>query len=263
MNQKKFIHPDSLGQDWGIVFTEQLWANVYAIKYNCPENKLDKRIWLKLFNKAKAAAIGLGAEVIETRIRLDYEPEIFRGLVQDLGFQKKAGRIEYQCTIQNLPGEQGSPLHWQTAKDLHWDNKQIADFTKEITTNALDFDPNEKPEDFIQDWLHHRELLSGPEFIAVGLQEAKPCALVVAQTHRNSGYSRISYMGLVPSHRGKHLGKWVHRHGFAMMKEQGGTLYRGGTHTENFPMRKLFESHGCYVSCEMEEWSYRQKGKCL
>lgn len=64
-------------------------------------------------------------------------------------------------------------------------------------------------------------------------------------------------MGVIPEFRGKGFGKWVHRHGFMMMKAQGGKLYHGGTHGENLPMRKLFESHGCKIFCELEEWGVR------
>ncbi len=261
MNSKKFVHPDSLGNSWGVASAEQLWANVYAIKYNRPEKRLNEEHWLGLLIQAKSAAIEFGAESIETRIRLEYEAETFKKLFQDLGFHKKAGRIEYQCDVKDLPDEQGTPLVWKTAKTLNWSKQQIAQFTKEVVEGALDVDPNESLEDFIQDWLQHHEYTSGPEYIAIGFQENRPCALAVAQINKESGWSRISYMGLIPGHRGKHLGKWVHRHGFTMMKDQDGKLYHGGTHSENKAMRKLFESHGCRVFCEMEEWAFYPSGR--
>ena len=261
MNSKKFVHPDSLGNTWGIVSAEQLWANVYAIKYNRPERKLTEEQWIGLLTQAKSAAIDFGAESIETRIRLEYEAETFRNLFHRLGFHKKAGRIEYQCDVKDLPGEEETPIIWETAKTLNWDKGQIAQFTKDVVEGALDVDPNEKPEDFIQDWLQHHEYTSGPECIAIGFQNHQPCALAVVQINIESGWSRISYMGLITSHRNKGLGKWVHRHGFTMMKEQGGKLYHGGTHSENKAMRKLFESHGCKVFCEMEEWAFSPAGR--
>lgn len=258
MNSRKFVHVDSLGNPWGVASAEQLWANVYAVKYNKPEQRLKEEYWLRLLTQAKMAAIDFGATSIETRIRLEYEVELFRKLFQQLGFQKKAGRIEYQCDIEKLPGEEETPFVWETVRTLNWNKQQIAKFTKEVVKDALDVDPNENPEDFIQDWLQHHEYTSGPDCIAIGFQNREPCALSVTQINKDSGWSRISYMGLIPSHRGKDLGKWVHRHGFAMMKQQGGKLYHGGTHTENIAMRKLFESHGCHVFCEMEEWSFVQ-----
>ncbi len=259
MNYKKFIHLDSSGKSWGIVSTEQLWANVYALKYNKPEKRLDKNIWQNLFAQANESALEFGAEAIEIRIRLDYEPTIFQNILNELGFKKKSGRIEYQCEVKNLPDEKSTPIAWKTAQGLNWNRQQIANFTREIIKDALDVDPNERPEDFIQDWLHHEELTSGLDCIAIGFLENKACALTVVQINSDTGWSRISYMGVIPNHRGKGLGKWVHRHGFEMMKQQGGKIYHGGTHSDNLPMRKLFESHGCAVFCEMEEWSWRKE----
>lgn len=260
MNTKKFVHLDGEGKSWGIVSTEQLWANVYALKYNRPEVRLDREIWKGLFAQAKAAAIDFGAETIGARLRKDYEPEMLRSILTEIGLKKISERVEYQCEISLLPNDLGSPLQWKTAKELGWDTIQIAQFTGDITKDALDVDPDEKPEDFVQDWLHHEEFTSGPDCIAVGFLNNKPCTLVVVQINQETGWSRLSYMGIIPDFRGKGFGKWVHRHGFKMMKDQGGKLYHGGTHGENLPMRKLFESHGCKLFCEMEEWSCNLKG---
>lgn len=248
------IYPDSNGNPWGIVSAEQLWANVYAIKYNKPENRLDQKIWLNLLKDAKKAAIDFGAISLQCRIRLDYEPDLFRNLFKNLGFNKKSRRIEYQQLVDKLPNENGTPFIWKTALELNWNPQQIAKFTEQVRQDALDVEPNENAEDFIQDCLHNDELTSGPECVAVGFLQNQPCALTIVQINKESGWSRISYMGLIPSHRGKALGKWVHRHGFVMMKMQGGKLYHGGTLSNNLAMRKLFEVHNCQIFCEMEEW---------
>lgn len=47
MNTKKFTHLDANGKAWGVVSVDQLWANVYAIKYNRPEISLDQMHWKK------------------------------------------------------------------------------------------------------------------------------------------------------------------------------------------------------------------------
>ena len=180
---------------------------------------------------------------------------MFRDVLTQIGLSKVAERVEYQCDVMSLPVEDGSPLRWKTVKELNWGTSRVAEFVSEITEGALDVNPNEKPEDFIKDWLYHDELTYGPDCIAIGFHREQPCALMVAQINKESGWSRLSYMGLVSEFRGRGLGKWVHRHGFTMMKSQGGKLYHGGTHADNLPMRKLFETHGCRVFCEMEEWN--------
>lgn len=260
MNTKKFVHLVGEGKSWGIVSAEQLWANVYALKYNRPEERLDREIWKSLFAQAKAAAIGFGAETIGARLRKEYEGEMFRSILAETGLKKISERVEFQCDISLLPHESGSPLQWKTAKVLGWDSEKIAQFTGDITKEALDVDPDEKPADFVQDWLRHEEFTSGLDCIAIGFIDNKPCTLVVAQINKDTGWSRLSYMGVIPEFRGKGFGKWVHRHGFKMMRDQSGKLYHGGTHGENLPMRKLFESHGCKLFCEMEEWSCNLKG---
>lgn len=259
MNTQKFIHLDGEGKPWGILSAEQLWANVYALKYNRPEQRLEPGIWKTLFTQAKLAAINFGAEIIGVRVRKEYEPKMIRQILSEIGMKKSSERIEYQCDISLLPDDAGSPLYWKTAQELNWNLEQIAQFTKKIITDALDIDPNEKAEDFIQDWLHHNEFTYGPGCIAIGFINDKPCTLVVAQINEDTGWSRLSYMGIIPEFRGQGLGKWVHRQGFKMMKRQGGKLYHGGTHGENLPMRRLFESHGCKIFCEMEEWSCHLK----
>ena len=41
------------------------------------------------------------------------------------------------------------------------------------------------------------------------------------------------------------------------MKNQDGKLYHGGTHTNNLPMRRLFEQHGCQIYAEIIEWEFQ------
>lgn len=260
MNTKKFIHLAGEGKPMAVVSVEQQWANVYALKFNRPDTRFDREIWLNLFAQAKESALNFGAETLVARMRLEYEPEMFRSILGELGLKKISERVEYQSDIELLPNETGSPLQWKTVSELGWDTGKLVRFTSDITKNALDIDPNEKPEDFVQDWLSHEEFTSGLDCIAIGFMGGRACALVVAQINKDSGWSRLSYMGIIPEFRGKGLGKWVHRHGFTMMKDQGGKLYHGGTLRENLPMRKLFESHGCRLYCEMEEWSCNLKG---
>jgi len=120
MNAKKFVEFDSQGKPWGIVSAEQLWGNVFALKYNRPEKKLSENQWRSLIQEAKRAAMAFGAQRVGTRIRLEYEPELFKKLFGEVGLSKIAGRIEYQCDVSKLPSEKGTPIKWQTARELAW-----------------------------------------------------------------------------------------------------------------------------------------------
>ena len=210
--------------------------------------------WQVLFNQAIAAAVEFDSGQLGVRLRKEYEIEMFRDILSELGIKKFAERIEYRCDIANLPDDTGSPLKWLTTQELKWNKHQVARFASEIVKGSFDFDPEENMEDFVQDWIHHHEYTHGFDCIAIGFSGDKPCALVVAQIEKETGWSRLAYVGIIPELRGRGLGKWVHRHGFKMMKDQGGKLYHGGTHGDNKPMQKLFISHGCKVFCEMEEW---------
>ncbi len=101
--------------------------------------------------QAKHAAEEFGAETLSCRVRTDYEPQIFRNILSDFGLKRIAGRIEYQTEISLLPIDDGSPLKWKTVKDLGWSEKQTAEFTDKAVKGALDIDPDEKAEDFVQD----------------------------------------------------------------------------------------------------------------
>lgn len=259
MNKKKFTYPDTNGNAWGVVAAEHLWASVYALKYNKPDQQIEFVIWLDLFTQAKQAAIDFGAETLICRVQKNYSPTLFGEILSTLGFYKKSERIEYQSPVLSLPSNHGSPFVWKTAKDLNWGLNEIAAFFSNVVKDALDVDPNEKVEDFIQDFLNPSDLTSGLDCIAIGFIDGLACAATVAQVQKESGWARISYMGLIPEYRGRGLGKWVHRQGFEMMKNQGGQSYHGGTLTNNLSMRKLFESHGCLVTSEMEEWELSTK----
>jgi hypothetical protein len=257
MNKEKFIHMDLQGNPWGIVSIEQMWGNLAVIKFNRPEIRLERSQWWPLFERAKQLALQWGSQVIAVRVRQDYEPILIQNILAELGFLKTAGRIEYQCAVANLPTDEGTPILWQTCADLVWTEPDLAQFVAKITKDALDINPEEKSEDFIQDWLKHDELTHGMKCVSIGFLNSQPIALSVVQIEEGTGWSRISYMGLLPEFRGQGLGKWVHRRGFAQMQFLGGKLYHGGTHVENNSMRKLFDQHGCKVFAEMTEWEYR------
>jgi hypothetical protein len=79
-------------------------------------------------------------------------------------------------------------------------------------------------------------------------------AVSVGQVDRVSGWSRISYIGIVPAFRGRGLGIWVQRHGFDLMRRQQGTLHHGGTSAENHRIIRIFETHECEFYRRLQEW---------
>lgn len=257
MKQSRFELRDSKRGPWLIVSTEHVFKNIYVIKYNKPDLLGELRDWRNLFIAAKVDCEEKGAEQIRCRVRKNYDYEKIITILEILNFQKQSNRVEFQQQIDLLPRIEGSPIVWKTIKDLLWSADKLKQFLFEVIKDS--FHESENIDEFIADWFIHEELTCGLDCISIGFIKEEPCSLVVAQVEKSSGWSRLSYMGILPQFRNKGYGKWVHRHGFSMMRDQGGVLYHGGTHLENEAMVKLFEQHGCKKVWEMEDWLYETK----
>lgn len=250
-------------QELGAVSVSHLWSDVYALARHPSDTLLDIEKWLELYNQSVSYARYKGASQLMHRLIEERDYAVISTLLPQLHFVKKSNRIEFRRLLDALPDDIGTPFDWKDAKSLGWSHEQIAALLQQVAQDDPAHDPAEDPIDFIQDWLTDSVLTCGLDLIWVGYMHDKPVALVVAQINPKSGWSRISYMGLVPEYRGQGLGKWIHRKGFASLKQQGGILYHGGTAAENAPMLKLFEQHGCQVYLKMEEWSLDLKNQSI
>jgi hypothetical protein len=172
-----------------------------------------------------------------------------------LGFKPSHVRVEFRAPIDGLPGEKGSPLSWVSVSEAGPFHLEKA---AQILEQAGDGDPDWNSEDnnleLLKSYLADKEFQSTLECVQIGMIENAPAAIVIAQVIPSSGWSRITYMGLIPKFRKQGLGKWIHRHGFEMMRAQGGKLYHGGTVRGNHGMEALFRSHGCKKFRTMQEW---------
>jgi ribosomal protein S18 acetylase RimI-like enzyme len=231
-----------------------LWADVWGIKLNKNVSELPIETWIDSFNQSIEEAKTKKSKTILFRLTEQEKSEILGQSLIDIGFRKKHVRVEYQKDVSKLPSNDGTPLSWKTVEELNWSLQELADFVTQVAQGDPDYNPDEDPMDFIQDWINDPVLTSGLNCISIGFDNDKKCAMIVAQVNLKNGWSRIAYMGVLPEFRNKSFGKWLHRKGFEMMKEQGGTLYHGGTTSTNYAMIKLFENHGCELYCKMEEF---------
>jgi len=260
MNSEKFIHCDLHGFPCATLSVSEMEDGVSVLKYKKSEESSNVSFddWLKLFNQGVLAAKKHKSKKLICRLKSNFELEMFKTILHQLNFQFKSKRVEYQLDVEKLPLESGSPFVWKSLTELKWSIKELVDFIKIITTDALDVEDDDDPNEFVKDILYNDELTHGSDCIHIGfLNESLPAAFVAAQIEKSSGWSRLSYVGLAPAFRQKKLGRWVHLHGFEMIKSQGGILYHGGTLKNNLPMRKLFLNHQCQLFCEMEEWHLR------
>jgi hypothetical protein len=252
---KKYFVRGEQNEELGVVLLEHLWAKVFAlkIKINKPEalKQLDQVV-AEAFQDAREQK----AENILFRLTRgeNSSEEVSQHLVS-WGFVKKNERIEFKRPVAELPGDEGTPLTWKTAKELGWSDQEIANNVQAVMAGDPDADPVQDPLTYIQDFLQDTELTSGPECIHIGFIGNEKAAVSVVQIKLETGWSRISYMGVFPRFRKQNLGIWAHRHSFQVMKNLGGKLYHGGTVSENYPMLKLFEKHGCERFREMSEWN--------
>lgn len=195
-----------------------------------------------------------GLTRIEARPVLDRTPPEYIGALLGTGFRSEGERVEFKANLDDLPGEEGSPLAWKAMPEV---GQALA---VEMLRRASEpgSDEAKDPARAIEEWLSSLELRNDIECVHVGFLDQKPVAFVCAQVNPKDGWSRITHMGLVPEARGRGLGRWVHRHGFAILRAQGGRLYHGGTAVGNAAMIRLFESHGCRLHARMACFSWAQ-----
>jgi len=195
------------------------------------------------------------ATKLETRQRDDQSDGAFTVALESSGFRRIGKRIEFRASVETLPSEKGSPLRWRTMEETG------TELAAEMLALCSIGDPHSSEEDdptqAITEFLDDPALTSSPDCVQIGYLDERPVAFACAQVMPSSGWSRIAYMGLAPDVRGKGLGQWVHRHGFEMIRAQGGTLYHGGTAADNAPMLALFAAHGCAELARMTDWELR------
>jgi ribosomal protein S18 acetylase RimI-like enzyme len=236
----------------------RLWGGTYGIERQIESPSPSVPDWVALIEEALAQAQGLGAQDILFRLIEAPDSPALSAALPLLDFRKKHDRLEFRASLETLPDDRESPITWRPVVSLgEWTLEDAARFVEEVRIGDPDFDPSENTRTWMEDWLNDPVLTSGANCLEVGFVDGQPVALVVSQINPKTGWSRITYMGMIPSYRGRGLGAWVHRHGFAMLKAQGGALYHGGTVATNRAMIRLFELHGCPLYRRMEEWTYR------
>jgi len=259
----KFIHHDQDGGELALVVLEKNYGNHHFIQAFCTLGKMeadwakvDAGVWCKLIRDAFAESTKI-ADLETLAFRLiewgDYAP--ITHLLEELGFKKEQDRVEYRQELAELPNDEGSPLVWSAIQSLELaELEKVVVLLKRAAVGDPSFDPEADSLSELQADLKDTVLTTGPDCIHIGHIDGKPVAVVFAQINPRTQWSRITYMGLLPEFRGAGLGKWVHRHGFEMMRVQGGSLYHGGTVSTNESMIRLFETHGCKVFRRMQEW---------
>ena len=200
---------------------------------------------LALIEEVRAQALRRGWTRLGARPTAPKVTPSVRAGFQALGLREVGARLEFEASLSELPPEDPhTPLEWhdlsQTPLPL------AAEVLKAASAGDPDgLEPDEDPREIVSGYLQELGLTRGPDCVQVGWAEGQPAAFLCAQVDPKDGWSRIAYMGLTPAFRRRGWGPHVHRHGFAMLRAQGGAVYRGGTHADNAPMLALFRRSGC------------------
>jgi GNAT superfamily N-acetyltransferase len=209
-----------------------------------------------LVPEAIERARSLGAEAISARPHPDRIGPRYRAALLAAGFRDLGERVEFEASVEDLPDDTGTPLVWRDLDAVGLD-AAVAVLGEIAVGDPHGAAERENPRRELLEWLADPVLTDGPECVQVGFEDDRPVAFVCAQVWPERGWSRITHMGVVPDARGRGLGRWAHRHGFRMIREQGGTRYQGGTSTDNAAMLRLFEIHGCAECERMLEFEWR------
>lgn len=177
--------------------------------------------------------------------------------LKKLGFKHQNTRMEFKTLVKDLPQEEKSPFTWASVGVEGQYNLSFAAKILEVAgTGDPDWNAEEDNFALLISYVNDPSFIPHPDSIQIGFIDTKPAAIIIAQVEKGSGWSRITYMGMVPEFRKKGLGVALHRHGFSMMRAQGGIEYQGGTLVENEAMIRLFKKNQCQEFQRLEEWVY-------
>ena len=220
-------------------------------------------ISIKLMGKVLHAILSFPEiQQVTTRPLLNLLDAGYRKALTQAGFHLLGERVEYKTPVSQLPQEIANKIANENANEIEWRTVLTEDelhtvaaiFKEAVEGDAHALDVLANPLGCIKEALSQAELTSDLSGIQIGYVNHAPAAYVHVQISPKTGWSRVTYMGVLKKFRGKGLGKLVHLHCFAMIRELGGTLYHGGTSAENLAMIRLFESSHCVKFAEMQEW---------
>lgn len=248
-----------------------------------PVAGFDSNAPLKLLGQLKEAADIARSENKQLTVRVlvsVFDLPDLAGSISALGFKKMYDRVEYVHPLDDsMPGESqalkpgDSSLTWASGlKSCGMDELSsiyrevvVGDPSNGTPVSATAADFRKDLEEDLADPAFH----TSAEAIQIGFVDGQPAAFVFAQVMKQpnhpitlegkrtiEGWSRLTYLGILPKFRGLGYGRQVHRHGLRTLRAMGGLTYHGGTARNNIPMRRLFESSGCVVLRLLEEWRF-------
>ncbi|MEM6929677.1 MAG: GNAT family N-acetyltransferase [Myxococcota bacterium] len=198
-----------------------------------------------LVDEAIALARAEGWPEVQLRVPVVDCSEALVAACVRTGAEEGPGRVEFEARLDELPTVEPRPrLRFLPARDRATAARVLA----RCAVNSPDaLKPGELPAEAIAIMLtraHRTHELERVIHLGRRVTDDVPVAFVCAQIDPADGWSTITMLALDPAVRGLGLGPELHRHGLAMLRAQGGRLYRGGTTSTNLPMRRCFAANG-------------------
>lgn len=224
----------------------------------------DETSWRDATRALRDDAVARGATCVVTRVPSGpgQRSELQETVLAALGFRRVSERIEHTLALALLADRAAeSPLRWHALEpDGPVSLARAIDVLARVAVGDPAWSPSDDPASFLRDALAEPALRGESACVQIGAidHERAPVdvAFVMAQANLGSGASRITYLGVVPEHRGRGLGRAAHAHGLAMLRAQGAALYRGGTTSENAPMRAILDGLGASEPEVLHEWCW-------
>lgn len=227
-------------------------VQLYRLHLRSEASAQERHLATTLIGEAMERARELGAARATTRVQDAHNFPEYQATLELLGFAPVDRRIEFIAKLSDLPTEGASPFTWRSMADLP--REVVVRLLDDVLEGDLSPALHDNADEALREMLNAPDLTCSEECVHVGLLDGAPAALVIAQIQATTGWASITQLGLQSSFRGRSLGAYVHRHGFDMLRAQGGTYYRDGTSLANAPMRRLFEKHGCREYARMTDW---------
>jgi ribosomal protein S18 acetylase RimI-like enzyme len=227
-------------------------AQLYRLYVRDEASREDQHMATSLLREAIARAHHLQATRITTRVHDAHSFPEYQATLEQLGFTALDRRIEFIAKLSDLPGEGASPFSWRSMAELP--REAVVELLDDVLQGDLSPALYDSADEALREMLKAPDLNNSDDCVHVGLLEGALAALVIAQVQTSTGWASITQLGLHGNFRGRGLGAYVHRHGFDMLRAQGGAYYRDGTSLANTPMRRLFEKHGCREYARMTDW---------
>lgn len=184
-----------------------------------------------------------GRDSLRVRVQKERLTPEFRGALEESGFRQTEERVRYRRMLDGTFVEGEGRLVWRDLGAVGFD--AAAAVMDRVAEGDPGHDPSERADEALRFFLNDSVLTKGPDVVEIGYHGEEPVAFVCAQVNPRTKWGRITYIGVVPKHRGNRFGREVHRHGLAMLLRQGCKLYEGGTDVANRPMQSLFERNEC------------------